>query len=91
MPAACWLRVELDDPERADGFEVEDADGERMPLIFREGDVTFSRIAANIKRGRSDVVKVDERARTLVLFQGADEAGRVALELAPGEVTVIRP
>jgi hypothetical protein len=44
-----------------------------------------------LRGGKSDVVRVSDTARTLVLTKGGDEVLRLPLRLDPDQRTVCRP
>jgi hypothetical protein len=90
LPAACHLRVRLDDPDFADSLRIDDANGEALDLSIQLGALTFGSTAVHLGGGVSDVIVTDERARTLVLHAGGEEVARVPLRLVPGEVNEVR-
>ncbi|TDJ65862.1 MAG: sigma-70 family RNA polymerase sigma factor [Planctomycetota bacterium] len=92
LAGRCHLKVELgDDPERADAFEVLDADGTKLSVTRGFDNMILSSERTRITHGTSDVVAAAETARTLVLYAGDVELERIPLDLRPGELNVIRP
>ncbi|HEX6886396.1 MAG TPA: hypothetical protein VF530_23675, partial [Planctomycetota bacterium] len=91
IPGPRYLRVLLDDPERAEGLALHDAEGRALDVVVQVGGVQLSCAAFFLQGGTSDVILTDERARTLVLHRGGKESERIPLFLAPGSVNEIRP
>lgn len=89
VPASCHLQVEWT-PD-ADAVAVYDKDGRRLDLTVRSGRGVNAYDSVPLTEGRSAVIAVDERAAELVLLQAGAEMLRLPLNLAPGEVTTIRP
>jgi hypothetical protein len=87
----CHVQVELDEPlDRADSFGFEDEDGESVDvMIFRQG-TTNAYTSMPLAEGRSAVVSVSSKARTLVLFKNESAVARIPLDLVPDEVNVVR-
>lgn len=82
----CHLSVELEDPELADLFAVEDADGERLEVhVLTENSHEISS-DAEIVDGRSGVVSVSSRARRIVLLKHGAFVETIPIEPRPGEV-----
>jgi RNA polymerase sigma-70 factor (ECF subfamily) len=90
LPAACHLRVFLDDPESADGLMLQDDRGENINLTMQVGGVLMMATAITLGGGVSDLITTDERARTLILHKGQEVVARIPLLLRPGEVNEVR-
>jgi hypothetical protein len=54
------------------------------------GETSFTDRRADVVEGRSQVLSTSDDARTLVLYKGGAEVGRVAVELRSGETNVVR-
>lgn len=68
------FRVELAPPfERADAFEMHDADGTQLFMAHLREGARLLYPRAPLVRGRSLVFAVPETARTLVLYKGQEE------------------
>ncbi|HKE01886.1 MAG TPA: sigma-70 family RNA polymerase sigma factor [Planctomycetota bacterium] len=87
----CHLQVELANPAEADAFQILDAAGKVVMARLHQGPLTLMRERCPLTAGRSEVLSVDESAKTLVLVRGNAEVRRVAIALKPGERTVVRP
>ncbi len=88
----CQLQIELDSPkDRADGFAFEDANGDGLDVYSIRGGSITALTSMPLVDGRSAVVSASSSARSLVLYLGAEEVERVAINLVPGEVNTIRP
>jgi RNA polymerase sigma-70 factor (ECF subfamily) len=85
------LQVELDPPEdRADELRVLDGEGQPMILRIMRGESSFTDRRADILAGKSQVLSTSEDARTVVLYKGGAEVGRVPVKLQAGSVQVVR-
>lgn len=88
----CRFQVVLADPDEADGFQIRDAEDNVLPLAFELGDVIVGGNGSfDLAGGRSEVVRGDERARTLVLSKGGVEVRRAPLALTPGGLRIVTP
>ncbi len=91
-PRLCELQIDSSsDPGLARKARVfDDQDRELFALQFRGGEgIMVPRIG--IVEGKSDVVRVSETARTLVLYKEDREVLRVPIRLDPHQRTTIRP
>lgn len=90
-PILCELQIELADPALARSARV--LDGEDQPLFSLElrglGATMVERIYFD--EGKSEVVRISDAARTLVLYRGSEEVQRFSLRLDPDQRTVFRP
>ena len=85
------LQVEVaESKDRVDLIRVFDAEGKRVLLSVFHGAGAHASFDMPIRDGRSDVLSVEERAATLVLYRGEEEVARVPLTLAPGPTNVVR-
>ena len=85
------LQVEVEEPrDRVDRLQVFDAQGRTVLLSVFHGVGAHASFEMPIRDGRSDVLSVEERAATLVLFRGSEEVARLPLALAPGPANVVR-
>lgn len=87
----CQLRIELDDADEADSFQVLDAEGDVSMLTVLRGNVAWTTDRGRLVDGRSESINASERVTTLVLFRGSEEVRRVPLRLGHDGVNVIRP
>jgi hypothetical protein len=71
-----------------DRLQVLDASGQPMVVHGPSASGLFARLSP-LHGGRSPVLRTTEAARTLVLYRGATEVGRLPLVLVPGEVVVV--
>lgn len=85
------LQVELAAGELVDELSVLDEAGERMRIHAFQGIARFESDAYPLREGRSDVLVVSERARTLVLSRLGAEVKRVPLVLVDDVLNVVRP
>ena len=86
----CRVRVELANPEEANGFTLLDADGELLLALVYRGDHAWSAPRIPLVEGRCEPVSASERAATLVLYDRDQEVRRAAITLSSTEVNVIR-
>jgi RNA polymerase sigma-70 factor (ECF subfamily) len=88
----CYIDVRLKPPlARADAIGVIDADGQNLDvMVLSQGNVN-AYTDVPLVAGRSGVVSVSPRARTLVLLKDGEPVEQRALELVPGSVVVIEP
>jgi len=85
------LQVEVTEPkDRVDRLQVLDAEGRTVLLSVFHGVGAHASFEMPIRDGRSDVLSVEERAATLVLYRGDEEIARLPLVLAPGPTNVVR-
>ena len=68
----------------ADSFSILDADGKEMQVTTFNGEMTWGTNRAKITSGTSEVVAVEETARTLVLYSAKREVRRTPLDLKAG-------
>jgi hypothetical protein len=87
----CHMKVELTNPSDGDQFEVRDGAGRKIGMTTFSGGMSWGTDVGTLTAGSSEVVAVEETARTLVLLSGGKEVRRVALDLKPGQVNVIKP
>jgi hypothetical protein len=86
----CHLRLELGDTAGdADRFGVLDADGNAIPLSIFVGVGRDTSDFGTLEHGVSEVLAVDETARTLVLYRDDVEVRREPLDLVPGKLNVV--
>jgi RNA polymerase sigma-70 factor (ECF subfamily) len=90
MPAACHVRLFLEESGSADSLMLEDERGEDLLLTLQLGGVLLSANAITLEGDVSDLITTDERARTLVLKKGREVVARIPLLLHPGQVNEIR-
>jgi len=85
------LQVELAPPfERADSLRVLDGDGKGVLLRVMRGSTSETNPVALIEAGRSQVLSLSERARTVVLFARGVEVARLALRPTAEGVNLVR-
>ena len=88
----CHLKVEMQRPsEGATGFRVLDADGRALDITIYSGRNVRGSPQGTLTDGVSEVVTVEDSARTLVVLQGSKELRRIPLSLKPGPPTIVRP
>jgi RNA polymerase sigma-70 factor (ECF subfamily) len=88
QPVLCELQVDLgSDPGLADQLQVLGADGQAIELVESFGVFMAFGQVAELKDGKSNVLRVPETARTLVLSKGGAEVLRRSLQLDPGQRT----
>jgi hypothetical protein len=83
--------VELADPTLADEITLLDRGDTRVTLTEFQGGGSFSSDRMRLQEGKSSTLVASDDARTLVLYRDDAEVVRVPIELAPGELTVLRP
>jgi hypothetical protein len=91
MIRRCHFRVELADPTLADEITLLDRGDKRVTLTEFQGGGSFSSDRMRLQEGKSSTLVASDDARTLVLYRNDAEVVRVPIELAPGELTVLRP
>jgi hypothetical protein len=88
----CHVQVDLGDrKDFASSFTVLDKDGGPIKTLEYRGTAVWVDEFVPIEDGHSPVVAVTEDAKTLVLSKGGVEVTRLALDLVPGELKVVRP
>ena len=88
---SCHFQIEPADPAHpADEVELVTDDGRRLLVSRISASSTTMRPRALLDEGRSGVLSVSEEATTAVLYRDDVEVGRVAIELDPAKVTVLR-
>jgi hypothetical protein len=89
-PTLCELQIELAAPARASSARILDvADEPLHALQFRgSGASMFPRLY--FVEGKSEVVRISDAARTLVLYRGEEEIERLPLQLDSGRRTTLR-
>ncbi|MSR61572.1 MAG: sigma-70 family RNA polymerase sigma factor [Planctomycetes bacterium] len=87
------LQVEFGASElgRVDELHVLDEAGERLRIRVIQGTARFEADAYSMREGRSDVLIVSERGRTLVLTKLGAEVRRVPLALTDEVLNLVRP
>jgi len=91
-PLLCELQVDLSgDPNFADSLRVLDRDGNELQTIESFGNGFSLGTEARITNGLSEVVVVQETARTLVLFKREAEVLRKQVRLEPDQRTTVKP
>lgn len=86
----CHLEVVLREPfGRFDGIQVKDGEGQGLDILVLTEGSTNAWTSVPLVRGRSGVVSVSSRARTLELLQGEAVVETRALDLLPGDVNRI--
>ncbi|MCP3914459.1 MAG: sigma-70 family RNA polymerase sigma factor [bacterium] len=98
LPSRCSFQVLLErDPLEADAFKILDADGGTMRYTIQYGKTAEGSYVsssgsgpAGLADGKSEVVQVDDTARTIVLYLQGVEVRRVPIELEPNGVKLIR-
>lgn len=88
----CRFQIVLEsDAQEADSFGVLDASDHGLPLGYDLGNMSVvGNGLFDLAGGRSEIMKCDERARTIVLRKKGAEVRRVPVRLAPGEVQVLK-
>jgi RNA polymerase sigma-70 factor (ECF subfamily) len=88
----CYVDVRLKPPiERADAIAVCDESGEELDvMVLSEGHFN-AYTDVPLVAGRSGVVAVSPRTRTLLLLKNGATVEKHALELVPGSVVVVEP
>lgn len=90
LPLLCHVRVEAEGTG-AEWIEIEDADGARLPLRAKHGWIETATLRRDLDGGRSEILRVSEAGRMLILGAGQEELARIPVELLPGSVQVLRP
>lgn len=91
VSARAYVRAEVAAPhDRADTFELIDADGNRLALTEQRDGCSHHFRRAVIANGRSLVFSVPATLVTAVFLKSEKEVHRVPLRLAPREVLVVR-
>jgi hypothetical protein len=83
----CHLQLELADPAAADQVAVLDGDGRELVLNVMMARRRRENQRMPLHEGRSDTLAVSDTGRTLVLYLGDEEVGRMPIHLTPGEIT----
>jgi hypothetical protein len=86
----CPLEVVVVDPERADEVEVADAEGLPLELVVLRSGSTNSYTSLPLRNGRTGVVAVSGRARTVRLRKQGRLVAEQAVRLAAGEKNEVR-
>jgi RNA polymerase sigma-70 factor (ECF subfamily) len=88
----CYIDVRLKPPvARADAIAVRDADGEELDVLVLTDGHFNAYTSVPLVGGRSGVVTLSPRSRTLVLEKDGQPIEQHALELVPGSVVVVEP
>lgn len=100
----CHMRVDLTGSSiEAGSFEVQDARGDSIPIISRQGNISIGFMASSrtgdrrkryplqLHKGRSEAFAVSESARMLILYGEGKEVAHIELNLTPDQLNVIRP
>jgi RNA polymerase sigma factor (sigma-70 family) len=90
-PTLCELQIELADPARARSARILDGEGEPLFALQFRGSGASMISPLYLVEGKSEVVRISDAARTLVLYQGEEEVERLPIRLEPGQRTVLRP
>ena len=93
LPVLCLLQIDLShQPEFANRAATLDAQGESVEMLILESDPDADSESVDITNGKSNVIRVSDRAITLVLYDSKDnEVFRQDLHLDPKRLTVVRP
>lgn len=89
LARVCELQVFTESPG-ADRLEVLDAAGTALRLSESFGVFDAFGEDAEVREGKSGVLRVSERAATVVLYQGENEVGRQPITLDPGAPLEVR-
>jgi hypothetical protein len=89
-PTLCELQIALADPARARSARVLDGEDQRLQVLQFRGSEGTMLDRLYLVEGKSEVVRVSDTARTLVLYQGEEEVERVPIRLDPGQRTTVR-
>ncbi|MEE9127156.1 MAG: sigma-70 family RNA polymerase sigma factor [Planctomycetota bacterium] len=84
------LEVVLDDPATADTIAARDGVGNEVVLAKIRSGSHDQRGEVQLRNGRSGVLAVGGRMRTLLLLKGGKVVAEVPVALTPGETTVVR-
>ena len=91
IPVAQRMRLRVEcAAKRADRLAILDATGERMTIRIVSAGLTLSSPRVDLVDGTSEVLTVNDAARTLVLYRGSDEVERHDLVLREGIVNELR-
>jgi len=71
--------------------EHQSVKGQEIALVVKHGWVATGSHWHALKDERSEVLRVSERAHTLMLYCGAEELLRLPLKLELGELNIVRP
>jgi hypothetical protein len=86
----CHLQVDLGARKSsADHFTALDAAGEATQIMIMHGPMMRFAKFGPIADGKSEAAVVRDSCRTIVLYKGSEEVGRVPVSLRPGELNVI--
>ena len=89
---SCHVQVELaGDVQRANSFELVDAEGRSTNLAIVRAGSKVSTTRANLTEGRSMVLRVPEGEYELVLYLGDERVESEWVSVVPGDVVVLRP
>ena len=87
----CHFRIEPADPARpADRVMFLTDDGQSLGVSHFTANSMSGHGSPPLSEGRSEVLSVSEEARTAIIYRGGIEVDRVAIELDPDDVTVLR-
>jgi hypothetical protein len=89
-PTLCELQIVLADPTRARRARVLDGEDQLLHALQFRGSEATMLDRLTLVEGKSEVVRVSDTARTLVLYQGEEEVERVPIRLDPGQRTTVR-
>ncbi len=88
----CPVKVERTPlAEQADQFSFLDESGQPTQVIELQGPMIGLPERGTIRDGVSETYAAPETARMLVLHAKGEEIGRLAVQLVPGELTILRP
>ncbi len=90
-PTLCELQVELADPARARHTRVLDGEDEPLFMLQFRGSEGTMLDRLSLVEGKSEVVRVSDAARTLVLYRENEEVQRLPIRLDPDQRTILRP
>jgi RNA polymerase sigma-70 factor (ECF subfamily) len=88
----CYIDVRLKPPlARADAIAVRDGDGQPLDVMMLSAGHFNAYTDVPLVDGRSGVVSVSPRTRTLLLLKNGELVEKRDLELVPGSVVVVEP
>jgi len=91
-PLLCELQVvSVDAGDGATHAKALDGAGRQLWFVEAHWQSTSQMLQAQIRAGRSGVLRLPETAKTLVLYAGERELSRMPLALDPGRRTLIQP
>jgi hypothetical protein len=91
-PLLCELQVDLTrEPELANALEILDENGRALEVLEPSAGIVGMPTRPEIRDGRSNVLRVPESARTLVLYRAGGEVLRRPLALDSEARTVFTP